>query len=77
MVVVDAEGTVTALNAAACRLLDLDAARGGPPPGGGAVRARAATEIVALVQRLLSGRVARQEREVVRARRAAATATWR
>jgi two-component system nitrogen regulation sensor histidine kinase NtrY len=63
VVVVDAEGVITALNAAACRLLDVDADR---------VGARSRTrwpdrrdEIVGLVQRLLSGRGTRQEREVV------------
>jgi two-component system nitrogen regulation sensor histidine kinase NtrY len=63
VLVVDAEGTVTALNAAACRLLDIDAEavwrRLGDVltgPGRG--------EIFALAERLLSGRSARQEREV-------------
>ncbi len=63
VVVVDADGTTTALNAAACRLLDVDAS---------AVGRRAAdvlsgpghSDILALVERLLSGRSARQEREV-------------
>jgi two-component system nitrogen regulation sensor histidine kinase NtrY len=62
--VVDAEGTLTALNAAACRLLDVDADVVGrrleealPGPGRG--------DVAALVRRLLSGRGARQEREVV------------
>ena len=64
VVVVDAEGTITALNAAACRLLDVSADRVGrsladalPGPG--------RDEVVGLVQRLLSGRGTRQEREVV------------
>jgi two-component system nitrogen regulation sensor histidine kinase NtrY len=63
VLVADAEGTLTALNAAACRLLDVDAGVVGrrlaealPGPGRG--------EIVELVERLLSGRVVRQEREV-------------
>jgi two-component system nitrogen regulation sensor histidine kinase NtrY len=65
VVVVDGEGTVTGVNAAACRILDLDAERAVgrrveealPGPGRG--------QIVGLVERLLSGRVVRQEREVV------------
>jgi two-component system, NtrC family, nitrogen regulation sensor histidine kinase NtrY len=62
--VVDAEGTLTALNAAACRLLDVDADAVGrrldealPGPG--------RADVAGLVQRLLSGRGARQERDVV------------
>jgi two-component system nitrogen regulation sensor histidine kinase NtrY len=63
ILLVDAEGTVTAVNAAAGRLLDLDA---------GTVGRRLETvlagagleEIRDLVRRLLSGRSARQEREV-------------
>ncbi|MBI3932850.1 MAG: PAS domain-containing protein [Acidobacteria bacterium] len=61
--VVDAESTVTAVNAAACRLLGVDAEIVGrraeealTGPGRG--------EILSLVQRLLSGRTGRQEREV-------------
>jgi two-component system nitrogen regulation sensor histidine kinase NtrY len=64
VLVVDAEGATTAVNAAALRLLDLDAGVVGrylqetlTGPG--------REEIVALVQRLLSGRVGRQEREVL------------
>jgi two-component system nitrogen regulation sensor histidine kinase NtrY len=63
VLVVDAEGTITALNAAACRLLEVDAAvvwrrleEALTGPG--------RDEIVSLVGRLLSGRAARQEREV-------------
>jgi two-component system nitrogen regulation sensor histidine kinase NtrY len=63
VVVLDPEGVTTALNAAACRLLDVDASIVGrylqetlTGPG--------RSEIATLVQRLLSGRVARQEREV-------------
>jgi len=63
VVVVDAEGTTTALNVAACRLLDVSSSVVGrhveqalPGPGG--------REIVRLVSRLLSGRGVRQEREV-------------
>ncbi len=64
VLVVDAEATLTAVNAAARRLLDLGEDVAGQPaaeilagPGRG--------EILALVDRLLSGRVARQEREVL------------
>ncbi len=64
VVVVDAEGTMTALNAAACRLLDVAADRVGRPLAQ-AVQGQGRDEIVGLVQRLLSGRGARQEREVV------------
>jgi two-component system nitrogen regulation sensor histidine kinase NtrY len=64
VVVVDAEGTMTALNAAACRLLDVAADRVGRPLAQ-AVQGPGRDEIVGLVQRLLSGRGARQEREVV------------
>jgi two-component system nitrogen regulation sensor histidine kinase NtrY len=63
VLVVDAEGSLTAANAAACRLLDLDPATLGrrvqdvlAGPG--------REEVVALLQRLLSGRTSRQEREV-------------
>jgi two-component system nitrogen regulation sensor histidine kinase NtrY len=64
VVVVDEEGTVTAVNAAAQRLLELE-------PGGVGLalekimRGPGREEIQALVLRLLSGRVARQEREVL------------
>jgi two-component system nitrogen regulation sensor histidine kinase NtrY len=63
VVVVDAEGTVTALNAAACRLLDVDADVVGRLLDE-ALPGRGRSEVVGLVQRLLSGRGARQEREV-------------
>src|SRR5439155_20294350 len=64
VVVVDAEGTVTAVNAAAIRLLDLDPAGVGHPldealPGAGR------EELRELVHRLLSGRSPRQQREVM------------
>ncbi|PYQ09046.1 MAG: hypothetical protein DMF82_00080 [Acidobacteria bacterium] len=64
VVVVDAEGTVTAVNAAAIRLLDLDPAGVGRPldealPGAGR------EELRELVHRLLSGRSPRQQREVM------------
>jgi two-component system nitrogen regulation sensor histidine kinase NtrY len=64
VVVVDEEGTVTAVNAAAQRLLELE-------PGGVGLalekimKGPGREEIQALVLRLLSGRVARQEREVL------------
>jgi two-component system nitrogen regulation sensor histidine kinase NtrY len=63
VVVVDHEGTTTALNAAACRLLDVSADAVGFP----AVRALAGpgrSDVLDLVERVLSGRVSRQEREV-------------
>jgi two-component system nitrogen regulation sensor histidine kinase NtrY len=64
VVVVDHEGTVTVVNAAASRLLEID---------GGSVGRRLADllqgpgkeEVLGLAQRLLSGRVARQDREVI------------
>ena len=63
IVVVDAEGTVSAVNAAAARLLDLDVAANGRPveqvlsgPG--------RNDILVLVRRILSGRAAREQREV-------------
>ena len=64
VVVVDQEGTLTAANAAAHRLLDLEPAAVGLPLDhvlNGAGR----EEIHALVLRLLSGRVSRQDREVI------------
>jgi two-component system nitrogen regulation sensor histidine kinase NtrY len=64
VVVVDSEGVTTAINAAACRLLDVDAGAVGrllqesmTGPG--------RADILLLVQRLLSGRGRRQEREVL------------
>jgi two-component system nitrogen regulation sensor histidine kinase NtrY len=64
ILVVDAEGTTTAINAAGCRLLDVDAAAVGRPLEELAT-GRGREEIVALVQRQLSGRGERQEREVL------------
>ncbi len=64
VLVVDEEGTLTATNAAAQRLLGLDSA----PVGlsiDRVLRGPGRDEIRALVLRLLSGRVARQEREVL------------
>jgi two-component system nitrogen regulation sensor histidine kinase NtrY len=63
VVVVDHEGTITAVNAAACRLLDVEAGVVGRPIAG-ALAGLGREGIVALVERLLSGRAARQEREV-------------
>src|SRR5205807_1691825 len=54
----------TALNAAACRLLDIDADRAGRPLAQ-SVQGPGRDEVVALVQRSLAGRGARQEREVM------------
>jgi len=64
VVVIDADGAVAAANAAACRLLDLDAAMVGRRLEE-ALSGPGRAEIPALVQRLLSGRVARQDREVL------------
>lgn len=64
VVVVDQEGTVTAANDAAARLLDLDPGAAGLPLER-VLRGPGREEIHALVLRLLSGRVSRQEREVV------------
>ena len=63
VLVVDVEGTATAINAAACRLLGLDGSIVGRLVGD-ALAGPGRDEIGALVQRLLSGRVTRQEREV-------------
>jgi two-component system, NtrC family, nitrogen regulation sensor histidine kinase NtrY len=63
VLVVDAEGTITALNAAACRLLDVDAAIVWRPLEE-VLRGPGRDDVLALVQRLLSGRASRQEREV-------------
>jgi two-component system, NtrC family, nitrogen regulation sensor histidine kinase NtrY len=64
VLVVDHEGTVTVVNAAAARLLETD---GGVVGRGLAevLRGPGRDELAGLVQRLLSGRVARQDREVV------------
>jgi two-component system nitrogen regulation sensor histidine kinase NtrY len=64
VVVVDAEGTVTAVNAAAIRLLDLDPAGVGHPLHE-ALPGTEREELRELVHRLLSGRSARQQREVM------------
>jgi two-component system nitrogen regulation sensor histidine kinase NtrY len=64
VVVVDQEATVTAVNAAAQRLLELDAGTVGLPLER-VLRGPGREEIHALVLRLLSGRVSRQEREVI------------
>jgi two-component system nitrogen regulation sensor histidine kinase NtrY len=64
VLVVDQEATVTAVNAAAQRLLELDASTVGLPLER-VLRGPGREEIHALVLRLLSGRVSRQEREVI------------
>ncbi len=64
VVVVDQEATVTAVNAAARTLLELDAGTAGLPLDR-VLRGPGREEIHALVLRLLSGRVSRQEREVI------------
>ncbi len=64
VVVVDQEATITAVNAAAQRLLELDTATVGLPLDR-VLRGPGREEIHALVLRLLSGRVSRQEREVI------------
>ena len=64
VVVVDQEATVTAVNAAAQRLLELDASTVGLSLDR-VLRGPGREEIHALVLRLLSGRVSRQEREVI------------
>jgi two-component system nitrogen regulation sensor histidine kinase NtrY len=64
IVVVDQEGTVTVVNAAARRLLDLDTAVVGLGVDR-VLKGPGRDEIRGLVHRLLSGRVPRQEREVI------------
>jgi two-component system nitrogen regulation sensor histidine kinase NtrY len=64
VLVVDEEGTVSAANAAALRLLDLESGATGLPVDR-VLRGVGRDEIRSLVLRLLSGRVARQEREVL------------
>jgi two-component system nitrogen regulation sensor histidine kinase NtrY len=64
VVVVDEEATCTAVNAAAQRLLELEPGAVGLPLER-IMRGPGREEIQALVLRLLSGRVSRQEREVI------------
>jgi two-component system nitrogen regulation sensor histidine kinase NtrY len=64
VVVVDQEGTLTAANAAAQRLLELEPGAVGLPLEA-VLRGPGREEIHALVVRLLSGRVSRQDREVI------------
>jgi two-component system nitrogen regulation sensor histidine kinase NtrY len=64
VVVVDQEATVTAANAAARRLLELDGTVAGLPLVR-VLRGPGREEIHALVLRLLSGRVSRQDRQVI------------
>ena len=75
VVVVDAEAAITALNAAACGLLDVDADRVGRSLAD-ALQGRGRDEIVGLVQRLLSRRGARARSATSWSRGGAATATW-
>jgi two-component system nitrogen regulation sensor histidine kinase NtrY len=62
--VVDAAGVVTALNAAACRMLDVQAARVVGRDMAQALAGPGRSDVVALVRRLLEGRGERQEREI-------------
>jgi two-component system nitrogen regulation sensor histidine kinase NtrY len=64
VVVADHEGTLTAINAAACRLLEADASVVGLPVAR-LLSGPGRDEILEIVERLLSGRVTRQEREVL------------
>jgi two-component system nitrogen regulation sensor histidine kinase NtrY len=64
VVVVEASGAVTAINAAACRMLDVDAGRVVGRGLAEALPGAGRAEIVMLVERLLEGRRASQEREV-------------
>ena len=63
VVVADHEGTLIAINAAACRLLETDASAVGLPVAR-VLAGPGRDEVLEIVERLLSGRVARQEREV-------------
>jgi two-component system nitrogen regulation sensor histidine kinase NtrY len=63
ILVVDAEGTLTAANAAASRLLDLGPDAAGRPLAS-VLSGAGRSEVVPWVERLLSGRVTRQEREL-------------
>jgi two-component system nitrogen regulation sensor histidine kinase NtrY len=63
LLLVDAEGAITTVNAAALRLLGLDASTSGRRLAG-VLRGPGRDEVLELVQRLLSGRVQRQERDV-------------
>jgi two-component system nitrogen regulation sensor histidine kinase NtrY len=62
--VVDAAGVVTAINAAACRILDVEAGRVVGRELAQAVSGPGRSEVVTLVRRLLDGRGQRQEREI-------------
>jgi two-component system nitrogen regulation sensor histidine kinase NtrY len=64
VIVVDQEGTVTAVNAAAQALLEIEPGAVGLPVDR-VLRGPGREDLHALVLRLLSGRVARQEREVI------------
>jgi two-component system nitrogen regulation sensor histidine kinase NtrY len=64
VVVVDHEGTIAVVNAAASRLLELDGAATGRRLED-VLQGPGRDELFGLAQRLLSGRVARQDREVI------------
>jgi two-component system, NtrC family, nitrogen regulation sensor histidine kinase NtrY len=64
IVVVDADGAITAVNAAAGRLLELDPSMTGRPVEQ-ALSGPGRDEILRLVRRVLSGRANREQREVV------------
>jgi two-component system nitrogen regulation sensor histidine kinase NtrY len=63
IVVVDADGAVTAVNAAAVRLLELDPAIGGRPIEQ-AITGPGRDDILKLLRRVLLGRAAREQREI-------------
>src|SRR5687767_15247146 len=64
VVVVDAEGTITGLNAAVCRLLDVQGDQVGRRLED-AFTGAGRQEVAALIARQLAGRGARQEREII------------
>jgi two-component system nitrogen regulation sensor histidine kinase NtrY len=64
VVVVDAAGVVTAVNAAACRILDVQAAQMVGRDMAHALDGPGRADVVTLVRRLLDGRAERQEREI-------------
>jgi two-component system nitrogen regulation sensor histidine kinase NtrY len=64
VVVVDAEGTITGLNAAVCRLLDVEGEQAGQRLED-AFTGPGRQDVAALIARQLAGRGARQEREII------------
>ena len=64
IVVIDGDGAVAAVNAAAARLLEVDAGAPGKPVAS-MLAAAGREEILTLIRRVLSGRTAREHREVV------------